>query len=193
MWKTTEITPLGVTRIIIRNPKNQKKYSVGFVVVAENLRPLIEAQATQHMTLISVNKENFMQVIPSRPKEAEVSRLSASDRPIQRFSDAFNRPLETFSGKVSLEVEPNAEQVIIPPRRVPTALKEKLKKELNKLVDEKIISTVDQPKPWVNSLVVTTKRSGSLRIGVDPKHLNRAVRAVYIWSKCSSAQRPHAT
>ena len=191
MWKTTEITPQGVTRIIIRNPKNQ--ISVGFVVVAENLRPLIGAQATHHMTLINVNKENFMQVTPSRPKEAEVCRLSTSDRLIQRFSDVFNRPLETFSGKVSLEVEPNAEPVIIPPRRIPTALKEKLKKELNKLVDEKIISTVDQPTRWVNCLVVTTKRSGSLRICVDSRHLNRAVPALYIWSKCPSAHRPHAT
>ena len=52
MWKKTEITPLGVTRIIIRNPKNQKKYSVEFVVVAENLTPLIGAQAAQHMKRI---------------------------------------------------------------------------------------------------------------------------------------------
>ena len=43
-WNKTEITPLGVTQIIIRNPK--KTYSVEFVVVAQNLRPLIGAQVT---------------------------------------------------------------------------------------------------------------------------------------------------
>ena len=176
MWNKTEITPLGVTRIIIRNPKNQKKYSVEFVVVAENLTPLIRAQAAQHMKLINVNKENFVRATPNRQKEAEVSRLSANDGIIQWFSDVFNRPLGTFPGKVSLEVEPNAEPVIIPPRRVPTALKDKLKEELSKLVDEKIIAPVDQPTPWVNSLVVTTKRSGALWICVDPKHLNRALK-----------------
>jgi len=69
MWSKTEITPLGVTQIIIRNPK--KKYSAEFLVVAENLRPLIGAQVTQHMKLIIVNKESFMQVTPSRQKEAK--------------------------------------------------------------------------------------------------------------------------
>lgn len=142
-WNKTEITPLGVTQIIIRNPK--KKYSAEFVVVAQNLRPLLGAQVTQHMKLIIVNKERFMQVTPSRQKEAEVCRLSASDGIIQRLSDVFNRPLKTFPGKVSLEVESNARPVTIPPRWVPTALKEKLKEELSKLVDETIISTVDQP------------------------------------------------
>ena len=174
MWNKTEITPLGVTRIVIRNPKNRKKYSVEFVVVAENLTPLIGAQAAQHMELITVNEENFVTATPKHHKQDEVSRLSAGEEVIQRFSDVFDRPLGTFPGKVSLEVEPNAEPVIIPPRRVPTALKEKLKDELGKLVDDKIIAPVDQPTPWVNSLVVTTKKSGALRICVDPRHLNRA-------------------
>ena len=166
-----------MTRIIIRNPKNQKKYSVEFVVVAENLTPLIGAQAAQHMKLFNVNEENFVRATPNRQKEAEVhvSRLSANDSIIQRFSDVFNRPLGTFPGKVSLEVEPNTEPVIIPRYRCPTALKDKLKEELSKLVDKKIIAPVEQPMPWVNSLVVTTKRSGALRICVDPKHLNRAL------------------
>lgn len=97
------------------------------------------------MKLIIVNKERFIQDTPSRQREAEVCRLSASDGTIQRLSDVFNRLLETFPGKVSLEVESNAGPVTIPPRRVPTALKEKLKEELSKLVDETIISTVDQP------------------------------------------------
>jgi len=35
MWNKIEITPLGVTRTVIRNPKNRKKYSVEFVVVAK--------------------------------------------------------------------------------------------------------------------------------------------------------------
>ena len=31
MWNKTEVTPLGATRIVLRNPKNRKKYSVEFV------------------------------------------------------------------------------------------------------------------------------------------------------------------
>ena len=88
----------------------------------------------------------------------------------------FDRPLGTFPDKVHLEEEPNAVRVTIPPRRIPTALKEKFKEELTNLVDEKIISPVDQPTPWVSSVVVTTKKSGALRVCVDPRPLNKALK-----------------
>ena len=64
--------------------------------------------------------------------------------------------------------------MIIPQRRIPTALKDKWKEELRKLIEQKIISPVDQPTPWVNSVVVTTKKSSALRICVDPRPLNKA-------------------
>ena len=88
----------------------------------------------------------------------------------------FDRPLGTFPDKVHLEEEPNAVRVTIPPRRIPTALKEKFKEELTNHVDEKIISPVDQPTPWVSSVVVTTKKSGALRVCVDPRPLNKALK-----------------
>ena len=176
MWNKTEVTPLGATRIVLRNPKNRKKYSVEFVVVNENLTPLIGAQAAQHMKLITVNNENFVTTSPPCTKQAEVKVLNAGEEVIKRFSDVFDGSVGTFPGKVHLEVDPKAVPVIIPPRRIPTALKDKFKEELKKLVEQKIISPVDQPTPWVNSVVVTTKKSGALRICVDPRPLNKALK-----------------
>ena len=176
MWNKTEVTPLGATRIVLRNPKNRKKYSVEFVVVNENFTPLIGAQAAQHMKLITVNNENFVTTSPPCTKQAEVKVLNAGEEVIKRFSDVFDRSVGNFPGKVHLEVEPKAVPVIIPPRRIPTALKDKFKEELKKLVEQKIISPVDQPTPWVNSVVVTTKKSGALRICVDPRPLNKTLK-----------------
>jgi len=48
MWNKTEITPMGATRLVLRKPKNRKKYSVEFVVVKENLTPLIGAHEANH-------------------------------------------------------------------------------------------------------------------------------------------------
>ena len=176
MWNKTEITPRGSTRIVLRNPKNRKKYSVEFVVVKENLTPLIGAQAAQHMKLIKVNEGNFVTTSPLCSKQVEVKLVNAAEEVIKQFSDVFDRPLGTFPGKVHLEVEPNAVPVIIPPRRIPTALKEKFKEELIRLVDEKIISPVDKPTPWVSSVVVTTKKSGAIRVCVDRRPLNKALK-----------------
>ena len=116
MWNKTEITPRGATGIVLRNPKNRKKYSVEFVVVKENLTPLIGAQAAQHMKLITVNEENFVTTSPPCSKQAEVKLLKAAEEVITRFSDVFDRSLGTFPGKVHLEVVPNTVPVIIPPR-----------------------------------------------------------------------------
>jgi hypothetical protein len=55
-------------------------------------------------------------------------------------------------------------------------LKEPFKNELDKLVKDKIIAPVEQPTPWVNSVVVTTKKSVALRVCIDPRPLNKALK-----------------
>ena len=51
-----------------------------------------------------------------------------------------------------------------PPRRVPEALKDPLKKELDSLVEQGILAKVTEPTDWVNSLVCATKSTGALRL-----------------------------
>ena len=63
-----------------------------------------------------------------------------------------------------------------PPRRVPEALKEPLKKELDSLVGQGILAKVTEPTDWVNSLVWVTKNTGALRLCLDPKDLNQAIK-----------------
>ena len=73
-------------------------------------------------------------------------------------------------------MEENAEPVVHPPRKVPIALKEKLKQELQRLQDLGIIKKVTEPTPWVSSLVTVHKPNGQLRVCIDPKDLNRVLR-----------------
>ena len=61
-------------------------------------------------------------------------------------------------------------------RRVPEAIRPKVKLELDRLVEEGIIKPVDAPTEWVNSLVVATKPDGSLRLCLDPKDLNKYIK-----------------
>ena len=63
-----------------------------------------------------------------------------------------------------------------PPRRIPYAFHEKLKAELDKMVEIKIIQAVHEPTDWVNNLVLVEKPHGSLRICIDPKELNKAIK-----------------
>ena len=176
MWNKSEVTPLGLGRLVLRNPRNGKKYSVEFIVVNAGLLPLIGAKAAQHMQLLTVHKENFVSVTPPSGQQSSVKQVTSSVKLFQAFPEVFKRSVGTLSGTVHLEVEPDATPVVVPSRRIPTALKEPFEKELGRLVGDKIIAPVEQPTPWVSSLVVTTKKSGALRISIDPRPLNKALK-----------------
>ena len=59
MRNKTELKPEGTCRETLRNPKNCRKYLIEFIVVKENLTPLLGAKVIQKMGLIEVHEENF--------------------------------------------------------------------------------------------------------------------------------------
>ena len=64
----------------------------------------------------------------------------------------------------------------MPPRRVPIALKAKLKAELERLEDLGVIQKVTGPTDWVSNLASAEKPNGKLRVCIDPQHLNKALK-----------------
>ena len=58
---------------------------------------------------------------------------------------------------------------------MPVAVLPKLKEELTRLVNLKVIQAADQHSPWVCQIVVAKKKSGALRICINPKELNKAL------------------
>ena len=170
MWNKTEVTPLGTARIIVTNPVNRKKYSVEFVIVAEKLIPFIGAKVAQHMKLLTVHWDNFKPVQAPEVKTT-LNQLLTADQRVTQYPDVFKSQLGCFPGVVHLEVGGNAQPVVTPTRRIPTALKEKFRHEIKRLEDLGVIAPVEKPTPWVSSVVVATKKSGTLRVCIDPRPL----------------------
>ena len=176
MWNKTEVKPRGTARIIIKNPKNRKKFSVEFVIVRENLTPLLGAKAAQQMRLITINNENFVQATRQSTAGESINQLLTVEQIVNDFPAVFKSELGSFPGEVHLEVDENATPVVAPTRRIPVALREKFKDELDRLEDLNVIAKVDEPTPWVSSVVVATKKNGALRVCIDPKPLNEALK-----------------
>jgi hypothetical protein len=59
MWNGSKIVPVGKCRLHVLNVKNNKKYSVEFIVVEDDLMPLLGAKASLQMNLITVKADNF--------------------------------------------------------------------------------------------------------------------------------------
>lgn len=76
-----------------------------------------------------------------------------------------------YNTKMNADVKP----VVNPPRKVSHAMLNPLKRSLDKLVDQAIIEPVTEPTDWVNSLVVIEKKSGELRLCIDPRQLNDGI------------------
>ena len=165
MWNGTKVTPVGSCALLVVNPKTNEKYGVRLLVVKEDLTPLLGLNATQKMKLLTVHKENFINVVEN-----------ANDDLTANYADVFNKGLGTLPGKVRLQVDPDCKPVILPARKVPVSVREKFKEELQRLECLKVITPVDEPTEWVSQIVVAVKKSGELRVCIDPRPLNTVLK-----------------
>lgn len=66
------------------------------------------------------------------------------------------------------QLKENAQPVVHAARRVPLALRDSLKKELERMTALCVIRKIEEPTDWVNSMVCAKKKNGELRICIDP-------------------------
>ena len=92
------------------------------------------------------------------------------------FADVFDDKQGNLPGIAHFEIDLTVTPVTSPGVCVPISLKNQVKAELNKLTVRDIITPVDQPTDWTSRMVVVTKKSGDLRICLDPCRLNNALK-----------------
>ena len=75
-----------------------------------------------------------------------------------------------------IEVDLTVTPVINPQRTIPAALHDRVKEELDDMEKRGVVRKVEEPTDWVNSMAIVEKPNGSLRICLDPRHLNKAIK-----------------
>ena len=177
MYNKTEEKPLGKKRVRVVNPKNGKKYSVEFVVVKGNCKPLLGLRASEQMNLISVINENILSVQTQASLQDKARDLPTltKEHILKEFADVFKGDGK-LEGDLHLEIDPAVPPVQLPTRKVPIAIKEKLREELDCLEARNIVTPVNVPTAWISATVVTMKKNGNIRLCVDPKPLNLALK-----------------
>ena len=80
-------------------------------------------------------------------------------------------------GKViKLHIDTNVAPKQQPHRRIPFHVRKDVEMELKRLEELDIIETVTGPTPWVSPIVIVPKSSGEVRICVDMREANKAVK-----------------
>ena len=130
------------------------------MVVEQEWVPLLGRETVKKMNFITVNYMNFKHVHTT----GEFS-----------MSVAFNETLEKIDGEIHLCVDPEIKLRQEQSRRVPVAIQKEVKDELDRMVQQGIINRVEKPTAWCSQMSVARKRSGALRICLDPRHLNTAL------------------
>ena len=93
----------------------------------------------------------------------------------EQYPDRFDA-LGQFPGTYHIVTDPTVQPMIHAPRKCPIQMKDELQSALDKMTRDKVIRKVTEPTDWVSSLAFSRKKDGSLRICLDPKDLNRAIK-----------------
>ena len=94
---------------------------------------------------------------------------------LEEHKDVF-QGLGKYEKEYDIELKEDTVPVIQPTHTIPYARRDKLKTLLDKLEEANVIASVEKPTDWVNNLVIADKKDGSLRVCLDPKPLNQAIK-----------------
>ena len=129
---------------------NNKLYPLDFIVVKEMANTLLGLQSCVDLGIVK-----------------QASEVTDGDQLIETYSDVFNG-LGLLPGKNTIRMKDDVTPVVYSARKVPHRLRDQLKTELDKMVEDGIIEAVTVPTEWVSPLVVVMKPGGKIRICLDP-------------------------
>ncbi|PFX13394.1 Uncharacterized protein K02A2.6 [Stylophora pistillata] len=98
-----------------------------------------------------------------------------SDPILSEFTDVFTG-IGCLEGTYSIQADEGFRPVVHPPRKVPVPLLDTLKLELDNMVKSGILAKLIELTSWVSSLVIVKKSNGKIRVCLDLRDLNRAVK-----------------
>lgn len=124
------------------------------------------------MKLITVNEENFVEQIAGQCDISEPITKDFLQRQYPTLFEGFGK----LEGELHLRIDATLQPTQIPTRKVPISLKTDLKNELDRLKKLGVITPVSTPTDWISSMVVARKSSGAIRLCIDPKPLNLALK-----------------
>ncbi|VDI80510.1 Hypothetical predicted protein [Mytilus galloprovincialis] len=153
-----KISPIG-TRMLKCTFKD-RKYNLKFFIVPTDSQPILSADTCSEI--------------------GAIVRVRAVDKPLTKeevisdYGETF-KGLGTLSKTHHIEVDPLIPSVVHPPRKIPAAVRDQVRTELDRMESLGVIAKQDEPTDWVHSKVVVRK-PGKLRVCIDPKDLNRTIK-----------------
>ena len=144
--------------------------SFGDVTVADVIFYVIPGS---HKTLLGKETSEEVGLLRVGPEVSSV----ASDRDFaDKYPMLFRGLGKLRDFQLELHVDPDVRPVAQRARRIPLALQHAVEKKLEELLQQEIIEKVSGPTPWVSPIVCAPKKNGDVRLCVDMRRANKAVK-----------------
>ena len=170
-YNGTPIKCFGNIKILCQYNKSDWHVSTFHIVDVQG-QAVLGLPSLEQLKLITlhctVKKEDAFQT-------PAATQINATINLMQMYPDQFDK-IGSMPSAIRLSVNKNIHPHIDAPRKTPIALKDFIKQELDNMVKNKIIRKVTEPTDWVSSLAYSHKKDGSLRICLEPRHLNTVLR-----------------
>ena len=149
------------------------------IVDNKGVRPLLGRKACVGMNIVKyIDNDEINKPLTGNANVYVLNdnQTVTKDTLLKKFPDVFDEEVGMMEGEHKIRIDKSVDPVQHAPRRVPVALRAKVKEALQSLENQEIITSVTTPTPWINSMVAVPKANGAkLRICFDPRDLNRAV------------------
>ena len=155
----SSLETLGTTYLSCET--SQGKRLIQFHVLNQAVQPILGLRDVLELNLINLGQD--------------VHSICAPEDILTRHAELFTGKLGKLPVVYKMKIDPNVQPVIQPSRNLPVATKQKVKQKLEEMCQQNVICTVSEPTEWVSAMVVALKKNGSIRICIDPYHLNKAL------------------
>jgi hypothetical protein len=159
------IEPVGAVHLTCA--RSNQNYNVKFYIVDRDVQLVIGAKTCQVMKLVKC----IHAISPNENPPNKTNTCLPVDVE-KEYPDLF-KGLGYLPGTHTIRVDETITPVVHPPRKIPIALKDRVKAELDRMEEIGVIVKQHEPTKWVNSMVTVQKPKGKIRICIDPRDLKR--------------------
>ncbi|UYV80232.1 K02A2.6-like, partial [Cordylochernes scorpioides] len=143
----------------------EKKSLCEFIIADVDAQTLITGDTCEKLEILKrINPINSHQMILH----------DQTKKILEQFHEVF-QGVGVINSECKMYTKPEYPPVRALPRRIPASLGNEVQSELEKMVKQGIITKIYHETEWSHPMVVVKKKSGQIRICLDPRKLNQAL------------------